>query len=171
MQPGEIDLHALNLRSGQGESVLLTLRPSAPVIGGVEYPLAGGELEARIEISHTTSGHALKLSTEARITGPCARCLGEAELALPILAREVDQPGTGDEELASPYVDEGILDATAWVHDAIRLELPEKVLCRPDCAGICEVCGISLNDLEPGSHSHEPPPDPRFAKLRELLDD
>jgi uncharacterized metal-binding protein YceD (DUF177 family) len=58
-----------------------------------------------------------------------------------------------------------------WLDDALVLTLPEKVLCRPDCAGLCEVCGASLNDVDPAEHSHERPPDPRFAKLRELIDD
>ena len=96
------------------------------------------------------------------------RCLEPTELSLRIESREVDQPRTDDGELRSPYVDAGILDATAWLHDAIMLALPETILCRADCLGLCEVCGATLNELEPGSHTHEKPLDPRFAKLREL---
>ena len=35
------------------------------------------------------------------------RCLGDARVAVAVDAREVDQPGTDDEELRSPYVDRG----------------------------------------------------------------
>ena len=85
-------------------------------------------------------------------------------------AREVDQGEAEDPELSSPYVGDGLLDPLAWLHDAIALALPERLLCREDCAGLCEVCGISLNDVEPGTHVHESAPDPRFAKLRDLLE-
>jgi uncharacterized protein len=131
-------------------------------------PFVERPIEGRVEVSRTTSGYALRLLAEAEIGGPCGRCLEPARLPLSIVAREVEQPDGEDPELTSPYVTDGVLDATAWLHDAITLALPEKVLCRPDCAGICEVCGVALNDLEPGSHTHERPLDPRFAKLREL---
>jgi uncharacterized protein len=48
--------------------------------------------------------------------------------------------------------------------------MPQRLLCRPDCAGLCSVCGESLNDAAPGSHEHPSEPDPRWAKLRELMD-
>lgn len=170
MERDRIDLEMLDLRSGQAEAVELDLEPDPPVVGAQAYPIEGGVARARVEISRTSSGFALRLITEVTLGGPCARCLEPAELRIPIEVREVEQPGTDDEELTSPYVDDGILDPTAWVHDAIRLALPDKVLCRPDCAGLCEVCGVSLNDAGP-DHGHESPPDPRFAKLRELIDD
>lgn len=171
MERTRIDLEALGLRGGQADTVRLRLAPEPPTVGGEPYPLDGGSVEARFEISRTTSGFALRLVADVVLTGPCARCLERAELRVPIESREVDQPGSGDAELASPYVSEGVLDAEAWLHDAIALALPEKVLCRPDCAGICEQCGVSLNDVDPATHTHERPLDPRFAKLRELQGD
>ena len=45
--------------------------------------------------------------------------------------------------------------------------VPVAVLCREDCAGLCPVCAADLNEAGPG-HGHEAPPDPRWAKLREL---
>jgi len=48
--------------------------------------------------------------------------------------------------------------------------LPQQVICREDCAGLCPVCGESLNDVAPGAHDHPAEPDPRLAKLSELLD-
>ena len=34
-----------------------------------------------------------------------------------------------------------VLDLGAWARDALALALPDQVLCRPDCAGLCAVCG------------------------------
>jgi uncharacterized protein len=167
----ELDLERLALRSGEARRLRVRLRPSTPLIGGQRYEIAGGSTIATVEVSRTSAGFALRLLARVSIEGPCARCLERAAQALEIEAREVEQSGSEDPELSSPYVDAGVLDVDRWLADAIRLALPEKVLCRPECAGICEICGASLNDLEPGSHTHERPPDPRFAKLRELLDE
>ncbi len=102
------------------------------------------------------------------MTGPCVRCLEEAATHLEIDAREVDQGGTADEELRSPYVMEGNLDVDRWAGDALVLAFPSQPLCRDDCAGLCAVCGESLNDADPEAHRHDPGGDPRMAKLRDL---
>jgi uncharacterized protein len=93
------------------------------------------------------------------------RCLEAAAPVTEVDAREVDQPG-GGEELTSPYVDGDELDLRAWARDAYALALPAQVLCRPECLGLCPQCGADLN-AEP-DHAHEAAPDSRWAKLREL---
>ena len=50
--------------------------------------------------------------------------------------------------------------------DAIALALPDKILCRDDCAGLCPVCGKDLN-AEPHEHVEESA-DPRWAALESL---
>ena len=96
------------------------------------------------------------------------RCLEPASTEVRVDAREVDQPSSRDEELRSPYVTEGELDVGRWANEAVVLGLPEQPLCRPDCAGLCAVCGVSLNDVDPEAHRHETGGDPRMAKLRDL---
>jgi uncharacterized protein len=94
------------------------------------------------------------------------RCLQPAAPRFEVDAREVDRPGEG-EELDSPYVSaDQVLDVRAWARDALALELPAQIVCREDCAGLCAQCGADLN-ADP-DHAHEPEPDPRWAKLREL---
>jgi uncharacterized protein len=165
-----IDLDALVLHSGEADRMEMELSPTAPILGGEQLTLETDPITARVDVSRTSSGYALRLRAEAVLLGTCARCLGPARLVIEIEAREVDQGQVDDPELTSPYVGEGLLDVGAWLHDAIALGVPERLICREDCAGLCEICGISLNHLEPGSHVHEAPPDPRFAKLRDLLD-
>lgn len=164
-----IDLEALALRSGQAGRVDLDVSPDPPVLGGEILTVETDPSRVRIDISRTTSGFALRMRGRITLLGACARCLGPARLVLEIDAREVDQATADpDGELASPYVSDELLDPDAWLHDAIALALPERLLCRPDCAGLCEICGVSLNDVDSESHTHERPPDPRFAKLRDL---
>jgi uncharacterized protein len=168
VEAGVIDLGQLALSHGQARRLDLDLRLEPVALGGQSYEAEGGAARATLEVSRTSTGHALRLRLQPRLSGPCVRCLEEARLTLEIDVREVDQPASGDEELNSPYVDEGRLDVERWANDAVVLTLPAQPLCRPDCAGLCPVCGESLNDADPEAHRHATGGDPRMAKLREL---
>jgi uncharacterized protein len=165
--PDRVDLERLALSSGQARAVDLEL-PLDPIeLGGQTYsPRADGF--ARLDVSKTTTGYALRLRYRTELTGPCVRCLEDASNEIAIDAREVDQPSIRDEELRSPYVTDGELDVHRWANDALVLALPDQILCRPDCAGLCSVCGKSLNDADPEAHRHSQGGDPRMAKLRDL---
>ncbi len=120
-----------------------------------------------LDVSRMTGGgYALRLRFASALVGPCMRCLKDASPTLEVDAREVDRPG-GGEELDSPYVRDEVLDLAGWARDAFALAVPAKVLCRADCAGLCPVCAVDLNDAG-DEHRHDEPPDPRWAKLREL---
>jgi uncharacterized protein len=124
-------------------------------------------VEATLDAARTTGGgHSLRLRFDTEIDGPCMRCLGEAGLRVEVDSREIDQPG-GGEEMLSPYVADGQLDAEAWARDALALALPTQIRCRDECLGLCPECGADLNEAGP-EHSHPKEADPRFAKLKEL---
>jgi DUF177 domain-containing protein len=158
------DIGRLGLASGEARRLDLEVGFDPLVLGGERYEVA--TVPARLDVSRTTgNGHALRLRFGAALAGPCMRCLAGAEPVTEVDAREIDQPG-GGEELSSPYLSDEVLDLRAWARDALALALPDKVLCRPDCAGLCPVCGADLN-ADP-EHQHESAPDPRWAKLGEL---
>ena len=161
------DLAGLRLTSGEGRRLELNVRLAPLVLAGETYPVVPDVLPARLDISRTTGpGYALRLRFTATLQGPCMRCLRDASPEFKIDAREVSQPG-GAEELDSPYVQAGLLDVAAWARDALALALPPAVLCTPDCAGLCPICGVALARAGP-EHTHERAPDPRWAKLAEL---
>ena len=165
---GIVDLERLALSSGQARALDLEVALEPIELGGQTYSPAGGGSEARLDVSRTSRGYALRLRFSGELTGPCVRCLEDAGTELRIDAREVDQPPAEDEELRSPYVSDGELDVGRWANDALVLALPSQPLCRPDCAGLCAVCGESLNDADPEAHRHSQGGDPRMAKLRDL---
>jgi uncharacterized protein len=161
------DLAGLRLSSGEGRRLELDVTIDPFELGGQLYAVVPALVPARLDISRTTgSGYALRLRLEATLEGPCMRCLQPATPTYSVDAREAHQPGAG-EELESPYVQDGVLDVRSWARDALALALPAAVLCRPDCAGLCPVCGIDLNSAD-ADHHHDPEPDPRWAKLSEL---
>ena len=187
------DLGALRLTSGEGRHLHLavslepfelgghhytvTAPPAAPDGGPAAYAgttagegsvvSVGDQIPVTLDISRMTGqGYALHLAFSAALHGPCMRCLEPADPVFSVDAREVSQPGDG-EELESPYVIESILDLGAWARDALALALPPALLCRPDCLGLCPVCGADLNLAGP-EHHHEAAPDPRWAALSGL---
>jgi DUF177 domain-containing protein len=165
-----LDLAQIAPSVGDGGRLDLDVAPRALTYADQDYGIAGETVPVRIDVSRANTGYALRLRFGAEVDGPCVRCLDPAEVRVEVDAREVDQPGAGEDEveLRSPYIDGDELDLAAWAHDALALEMPGQFLCRPDCAGLCPVCGVSLNDVDPAEHRHESRPDPRFEKLREL---
>jgi uncharacterized protein len=160
------DLGRLGLVSGEAASLDLTVPLDPLELGGERYAVPAGTVDARLDVSHTTSGWALRLRFVAELEGPCMRCLREADRAVEVDAREVDQPG-GGEDLDSPYVESDELRVREWSRDALALALPAQVVCRDDCPGLCPVCGADLQEAGP-EHRHDEAPDPRWAKLSEL---
>jgi uncharacterized protein len=160
------DLRKLRLRSGdQGrESVEIELEPL--VLGGQSYDPQPNPAPAELSVTRASSGTVLELAFDVSLEGPCFRCLQEAELALQLRLREYEATKPESDDERSEYLDDDRLDLSAWAHDSIALALPEKILCRDDCAGLCPECGKDLN-LEPHEHVEERV-DPRWAALEAL---
>jgi len=165
---GIVDLERLALSSGQARALDLEVALDPIELGGQDYEPAGGGAAVHLDVSRTSTGYALRLRFPTELTGPCVRCLEPATTQIEIDAREVDQPPSRDDELRSPYVSDGNLDVGRWANDALVLALPSQPLCREDCAGLCAVCGESLNDADPEAHRHDQGGDPRMAKLKDL---
>lgn len=162
------NLRAVKLRSGEEFRDAVDLELTPLEYGGQRYIPVPEQVPAELAISRATTGTLFQLRFAARLHGPCYRCLGDAAVDIPINAREYQATNPETEELQTPYVAEDTLDLESWARDAIALELPEQILCRPDCLGLCAVCGKDLN-IEPHTHEEERV-DSRWAALAELKD-
>jgi len=161
------DLRQLKLRSGEQfrDDVEVQLEPL--VLGGSEYVPVPVEVPAELTITKATTGSVYQLSFRAELHGPCFRCLRDTRIEESVHAREYQATNPGnDPELRSEYVHDDALELSDWARDAFALQLPDKILHAPDCAGLCPVCGKDLND-EPHTHD-EIAADPRWAALDEL---
>ncbi|MDH4339301.1 MAG: DUF177 domain-containing protein [Thermoleophilia bacterium] len=164
-----IDLRRLHIRPGDVREEMLDVELEPFVLGGQRYESSPAVLPVEIRISQASGATVFDMQLEARLTGPCMRCLAFADVNRLVSAREFNDPDAPKaDELRSEYVTDDHLDVSAWARDAIALELPEQILCRPECAGLCPVCGKDLN-AEPHEHT-EREPDPRWAALSELRD-
>jgi uncharacterized protein len=163
-----IDLARLSLSHGEGKRLDAPVPLDPLEMGGQTYVANPESPRVRLEISRLSGGYAFRLRFPFHLEGPCMRCLDPASVDLEVDAREVDQHNTEDEELRSPYVVDEELNIGRWAHDAAVLAIPTQLLCRPNCAGLCPTCGISLNDSDPEAHQHDSAIDPRWNKLRDL---
>ena len=161
-------LRRLRLRSGEQfrDEVELELEPFE--FGGQRYVPVPDHVPAELTVTQASTGTVFELRFHARLHGPCMRCLADAVVDRDVSAREYHATNPASEELASPYVRDDQLELSAWARDAIALGLPTQILCRPECAGLCPVCGKDLN-VEPHEHEEERADD-RWAALQELRD-
>jgi uncharacterized protein len=161
------NLRQVKLRPGEEhrEEIELDLEPFE--LGGERYLPVPETVPAELAITRASTGIVLDLRFVCRLHGPCYRCLGDAALDVPIASREYQATNPdGVDELRTPYLEDDNLDLGSWSRDAVALELPDKILCRADCAGLCPMCGKNLND-EPHEHEEEHS-DSRWAALESL---
>ena len=162
-------LRSIRLRPGEEhrEEQEVALEPLW--LGGQRYLPVPEKVRAELAIAKASSGTVFELRFRTRLHGPCYRCLADAVVDVEIAGREYQATSPeGADELETPYVENDQLDLSGWARDALVLELPDKILCRLDCAGLCPVCGRDLN-VEPHVHENEEP-DSRWAALTELKD-
>ena len=161
-----LNLRTIKLRSGEQFRDKREIQLEPLELGGQRYLPVPQEVPAELTITRASTGTVFELAFSVRLHGPCYRCLEDGVLELPISAREYQATNPESDEMRTPYLDNDRLDLSAWARDALALELPDKILCKPDCAGLCPVCGKDLN-LEPHDHG-EPEPDSRWSALAEL---
>ena len=163
------DLRSIKVRSGQEYREEQEIELGPFVFAGQQYVPVPEQVPAELTITQAATGTVFDLRFRVRLHGPCYRCLADAVLERDLKVREYQATSpAGSDELRTPYLVDTRLDLTAWARDSIVLSLPEQILCRLDCAGLCPVCGGDLN-REP--HTHEDAePDSRWAALAELRD-
>jgi uncharacterized protein len=126
-------------------------------------------LSGTAQVTRTPQGLLVQVKMHATVAAECVRCLEEFEQPLSINFTELyafSMRTVSESGLILP--ESGVIDLAPLVREYMLLEIPINPLCRPDCKGICPICGETLNE---NPHEHEEDTiDPRMAKLKELLD-
>jgi uncharacterized protein len=136
-------------------------------------------IEGEVRLSRTGRSIIARANLSTAIDATCSRCLRPIvapidveieEEALPSIDIDTGQPIDRDAEPdALRLSDHHELNLGEPVREAISLAEPIVLLCRPDCRGLCLVCGADLNSA--GDHVHdEETIDPRLAALAEWRD-
>lgn len=104
---------------------------------------------------------------------PCDRCLKPVELkingTIEALYKHISEaPKEKEEELQSLrnvlYYSSDRIDLSERIIEAIVVDIPMRVLCKPDCKGLCPYCGTDLNE-DPEHLCKRQEVDPRLNKL------
>ena len=102
---------------------------------------------------------------------PCDRCLQMVKQSLDVrfeqevFSPDVDQQSYEQDEQEFMLGYE--LDTEAFLNSEILVNMPVKVLRKPDCKGICKQCGHNLNEGECGCDTFVP--DPRMAAIKDIF--
>lgn len=100
----------------------------------------------------------------------CDRCLAEVPVRIQLdFSREVFAPSKDAEfdDENQDIMEDSQLNVETLINNEILMNLPDKVLCKPDCKGICKQCGHNLNEGDCGCDDFVP--DPRMAAIKDIF--
>lgn len=123
------------------------------------------KVNANIEISQDLVK--LKLDISTRLKFVCSRCLTNFVHDLKMEC---------DDEILLSNLDEDIildsdqnLDFTDYIKNCVIISIPQQKLCKSDCLGLCQQCGIDLNNDTCSCDKHQF--NNVFSQLRETFGD
>lgn len=143
--------------------------PHADLVPDLHYY----DLSGTLKISRTSEGLLAQGTFNASIHTTCGRCLENSTSLLKSEFTELfvfpSHATHSSAELELILPEDGLIDFNPIVGEYLSLEVPINPVCKQDCRGLCLVCGNNLN-FAPCDHESDEI-DPRFAVLRDLLDD
>ena len=110
--------------------------------------------------------------TELTLVMDCDRCLKPVPTKIPLhFVRQVVSPDVfskEDDDDEQDFMEGYQLNIDDLIKNECLMDLPTKVLCKPDCKGICMQCGKDLNEGECGCDRFVP--DPRMARIKDIFE-
>jgi uncharacterized protein len=136
----------------------------------IEPDLDLGELSGVIRVTRTPQGLLVQVKLQARILSECVRCLQDFTQNLQVDFTDLyafNRRSMADADLLLPEDMHIVLDPL--VREYMLLDVPIGPLCRPDCKGLCPICGENLNEVA-CDHTQDSG-DPRLSVLKSLLEE
>ena len=110
----------------------------------------------------------LQAHMECQVQRTCGRCLQEFVGVTKAEVVEKFYPASADNIENDAFVyDSDVIDITEPLREGLLLAEPMQALCKPDCRGLCPVCGADLNDGDCGCDRLTV--DPRLAALKQFI--
>lgn len=170
-KPWVLSVRELLEQPGASEQVEV----SWPAPAELSIPLLGIEqnsaMQVDIRLDSVHEGVLASGTVEGTLTGQCSRCLDPITETITVDIQELFQsefdPMIDEDE--QHLVEQGLINVEPIMRDALVTSLPFQPRCSPDCQGLCDQCGIRLENAGP-DHYHEQL-DPRWAALAKLVSD
>ena len=153
-----------------GESIDFSVSVDlSDLLYGTSYPVSEPVLAEGV-VRNTAGVLVMTGRIHTTIHGVCDRCASDFDEAVEfpidvVLVTELSNEENEDEWVFPLEGDSADLEDI--VRTVFVLNLDSKLLCKPDCKGLCCRCGKNLNDGPCGCQKEI---DPRLAALRQLLD-
>ena len=165
---GPLVVNALELlrRPGSQKTVAVAVQPVDVDLDDEDRLAPEAEIAVELDCESTTDSVVVGGTVKVATRGVCRRCLRAVEGELVIGIHETYQETRTDPD-AFPIENDQI-DLRPMIRESVLLDVPEAPLCRPDCPGLCPVCGADLT-TESCSCVVETL-DPRWSVLSELRD-
>lgn len=112
----------------------------------------------------------LALDISFTFSGVCDRCAEDVKKDFSLRVKKIVVENLQNEKDDDDYiiVKNRELDLDELVNEEVSLSLPNKILCKEDCKGLCSQCGTNLNVKECDCKKNV---DPRMEALLQLLDE
>jgi len=154
------------LSDGPGNSHDADLHIPDPI--RIDDDLVFQHLHGDLRFSRMKEGILVQGKLAIGLSLQCSRCLDHFERDISVRVEELyahPKPIGGSEFYIGQ---DGNLDLAPLLRAETLIQVAQKVLCSPDCKGLCPQCGTNLNQEQCDCEIDDI--DPRLAKLRELLD-
>ncbi len=126
-------------------------------------------VKADLFLKKGSDGTFIRLTVQATAKCSCARCLKLFEKDFSFSQEFIVTPATlTDPDNEIPVDSSNILDVKQLVLQELSLEIPQVLLCKEDCPGLCPKCGRPMEE-NCGCQSQKEI-DPRLLILKQLLD-
>ncbi|MEW6546342.1 MAG: DUF177 domain-containing protein [Bacillota bacterium] len=136
-----------------------------------------GPVEVEGTVLNTGPAYLVEGEIRATVEAICGRCLASFRETVRTPLREEFREGSpslpGREEISEEsgaevwFFQGDTMDLTEAVRQNLILALPSQPLCRPECPGLCPVCGRRLDEGTCSCRVEEV--DPRLEPLRRFL--
>jgi uncharacterized protein len=127
------------------------------------------DLAGVVRVTRTPQGLLVQVRMHALVATECARCLIGFSQDLNADFSELyafNKRSVTDSNLILP--EDGKIDLEPLLREYMLLEFPINPLCKPDCKGLCTICGENLNQTT--CHHEEQAGDDLFINLKSFLD-
>jgi uncharacterized protein len=127
------------------------------------------DLTGLARVTRTPQGLLVQVKLSALTPAECVRCL--TDFPLPLQANFTElyafaNKAGGDSEVLPENAQ---IDLAPLAREYLMIEFPINPVCRPQCKGLCSICGEPLNEKH--QEHLDDSTDPRLAVLKSLLDD
>ena len=135
----------------------------------VDDDLISSSVAVKGYVKNSTGIVSVSAEAELNVSTQCAKCAKNIsrKLKVPVEHYLIDK--LNDEDNDDYIVVENLsLNLDELVLEDAYLSMPTRFFCKPDCKGLCSLCGQDLNEAQ---CECKKPVDPRLAALQQLLAD